>query len=373
MSTKRRAEAIWIESKSYWQIKVQRDGVRKAFTSSIKGRKGKHQAEARADEWLERGMTDIRFPAAWELFLEDQKKHTGKCNYANHEGYGRLYILPVIGNKRLSSITPINWQACIDSAAAKGLSRRSCKNILDSISAFLHYARRARYEAQVLEKRDIVIPNSAAPEKEKTILQPDDIRTLFSHDTIIRDGKTITAHYIYAWRMLVATGMRRGELCGLRMEDIQNGEISIKRSINRFQEETYGKNNNARRTIKITALVQKILFGQKEYLCKMGIISTWVFPDEYGECANPITIYTRWRTYCKQYGFYSTIHGLRHTFVSINKSALPIELMKSVIGHSSSMNTYGVYGHDVDGDSATAAEIIDSVFDRVLFKNPREK
>ena len=105
----------------------------------------------------------------------------------------------------------------------------------------------------------------------------------------------------------------------------------------------------------------------------MGIISPWVFPDEYGECSNPNTISNRWRTYCKQYGFLSTVHGLRHTFVSINKTALPIELMKSVIGHSSSMNTYGVYGHDVDGDSATAAEIIDSVFDRVLFENPHEK
>lgn len=46
MATKRTAEAFWIESKSYWQVKVQRNGVRKAFTSSIKGRKGKHAAVA---------------------------------------------------------------------------------------------------------------------------------------------------------------------------------------------------------------------------------------------------------------------------------------------------------------------------------------
>lgn len=45
MPTKRRSEAIWIESKAYWQIKVQKDDVRKAFTSAVKGRKGKHEAE----------------------------------------------------------------------------------------------------------------------------------------------------------------------------------------------------------------------------------------------------------------------------------------------------------------------------------------
>ncbi len=64
MKIKRVSEAVWIESKSYWQIKVQRVGVRKAFASSLKGRKGKHEAENKADEWLAKGTEDIRFPAA---------------------------------------------------------------------------------------------------------------------------------------------------------------------------------------------------------------------------------------------------------------------------------------------------------------------
>ena len=46
MATERRAEAIWIESKEYWEIKVQKDGVRKSFRSSVAGRKGKHEADA---------------------------------------------------------------------------------------------------------------------------------------------------------------------------------------------------------------------------------------------------------------------------------------------------------------------------------------
>lgn len=72
-TTKRCSEAIWIESKQYWQVKVQRDGVRKGFTSSIPGRRGKHEAEAKADEWLELGLDEIRLGAAWDALYEYQK------------------------------------------------------------------------------------------------------------------------------------------------------------------------------------------------------------------------------------------------------------------------------------------------------------
>lgn len=366
MATKRTAEAIWIESKSYWQVKVQKDGIRRAFTSAIKGRKGKHAAEAKADEWLEKGTRDMRFPAAWELFLADQKERTGTANWSKHECYGRLHILPIIGNKRISSITPVNWQAVIDAAARNGLSRRTCKNIRGSISAFLHYAKRSRWDVQMLEDGDISIPNSAAPEKTKTILQPGNIRTLFTDSTIMKWGREVTAHYIYAWRFFVVTGLRRGELCGLRNEDIANGYITINRSINQFMEETYGKNDNARRKIVITPSMQKILDDQQSYLRSIGIISPWAFPDEHGGMANPKSIADRWRFYCNQHGFKTTIHELRHTFVSLNKADLPLELMKSVVGHSSSMDTYGIYGHDVTGEDIRAAEIIENVFSKVL-------
>lgn len=364
--TNRKAEAIWIESKSYWQVKVQKDGVRKAFTSSLKGRKGKHEAEAKADEWLEKGTSDMRFPIAWDMFLANLKERSSTTNFSQHESNGRLYIVPIVGNKKLSSLTPIQWQSCIDAAARKGLSRRSCKNVKSSIIAFLHFAKRARLEVQMLEDGDVVIPNSAPPEKQKRILQPNDIRTLFSNDTIMKWGKPVVAHYIYAWRMFVATGMRRGELCGLRNEDVTDTEITIKRSINKFEEVTHGKNDNARRAIRLNHFMKQILSDQRRYLNSIGVSSRWVFPDERGEMSDPKIITTRWKVYRRQYGFKSSIHELRHTFVSINKSALPVEMMKSVIGHSTKMDTYGIYGHDVDGEKEIASDIIESVFRQVL-------
>ena len=48
----RKNEAKWIESRRRWQINVQKEGVRRTFTSTTAGVKGKIQAEKKADAWL---------------------------------------------------------------------------------------------------------------------------------------------------------------------------------------------------------------------------------------------------------------------------------------------------------------------------------
>jgi hypothetical protein len=44
------------------------------------------------------------------------------------------------------------------------------------------------------------------------------------------------------------------------------------------------------------------------------------------------------------------------------KDQLSEAAIKEYIGHSESMDTYGTYGHEVDGDHKKTAEIIDLTF-----------
>ena len=185
-------------------------------------------------------------------------------------------------------------------------------------------------------------------------------------------GKPIEAHYIHAWRFLVATGLRRGELCGLKNEDMSNNILMIRRSINNDNEITCGKNRNARRTIELTSTAMHILDDQRAMLNRKGLISPWVFPGQHGEMPNPNYIYDQWATWRKQHGIKSSLHELRHTFISLNKADLPLELMKAVVGHSSSMDTFGVYGHEIEGERLRAAQIIDGVFQSVFNPQNRE-
>ena len=364
----RRAEAAWNEKLNRWQVNVQHEGERKTFVCSTPGRKGKHECEAKADKWLESNTADdMRFEAAWEQYLLHVKDTTQSANHVKITATGKNYVLPLLGKKRLSKVTPGDMQECINLVAKRGLSKRSCTNTRACLVQFYRFCRKKRWPLE--EPFDLNIPKNA-PVGERNILQPNDLVTLFTCDTFSHYNRDHEAFFIHAWRLIVLLGLRRGELCGLRKDDLESNVLHIQRSINSEGIETRGKNDNARRYIALPQKALRILDDQQAMLKRYGIISPWLFPDESGDRLEGNHLYRKWRTYAKQHGMKSTIHELRHTMVSVVQADLPDSLLKPAIGHSSSMDTHGVYGHQVDGDLQRTAQIIDNVYDRIL--NPAQ-
>lgn len=368
-ATERRAEAQWQEKRRAWVVKVQKDGMRKAFQSSTPGRKGKREAEAKADEWLESEQSEMPFQTAWKMFLDYQLKHNGKANYCNHESIGRIHLLPNIRATNVSKIKPMQWQECLDIAIGEGRSRRTVVNIRSTISAFMTYADRMRWRTIALRKGDLKVDKAPAPKK-KRILQPDAVGRLMHNSTVTKRGKVEEAFYIHSWRFFVLTGMRRGEVYGLQWDDIDGSVIHIQRSINRLNEQTDGKNENARRDVMLSSMAVEVLDAQKKMLAARHIESNWVFPDEWGERSDPNKAYKQWRYFCREYDIRSTIHEMRHTYISILKNDMPEQMLKDLVGHSVNMDTYGVYGHVVNGEMERAKNIMDSTFARVLNEQP---
>lgn len=366
MSKLRRAEAAWVESRERWQINVQRDGKRKTFTSSTPGRKGKHEAEAKADDWLDAGQPDdMRFDAAWAIYLEHIQKTTGATNYKDIESIGRVWLVPTIGKKRLASIRLADIQAIVNSVAEQGRTARTCKNVKDKFFGFYAFAGDNRWAMESMRSQRIKIPKKA-PKASRTIVQPEQLRVLFQVDTVPRRSGPKPVYYIHAYRMLVLTGMRRGELCGLTVNDYADGVLTIRRSINQMGEITRGKNDNAQRRIPLTSRAMQVLADQQNMLHELGIKSRWLFPAEDGEASKPPVLTNRWCRFAPHYGITSNLHELRHTFVSIVQNDIPDPLLKRVVGHSDSMDTHGIYGHELDNDLQRALGMMENVFDRVL-------
>lgn len=371
MPKSRRAEAIWIEARNRWQLNVQQDGKRKTFVSSIPGRRGKHEAEAKADDWLDAGQPDdLRFDAAWAMYLDYLKQNTGTANHYAAETIGRNWILDSdetkrISRKRLSKIKLSDLQELVTAVGLAGRSKRTCKNVKDKLSGFFHYAEKQGWEFRV-DPTKIILPTQAKVGKRK-VVQPDALKVLFSADTIKKHGHDVPCFYVHAFRFLVVTGYRRGELCGFQHSDYDAPILTVNRSINEHNEITQGKNTNARRTNVLSKRAQQILEDQQAMLKKLGIKSPWLFPDREGGHLDPRNLYHYWvRTYTKQHGISASLHELRHTFISIARIEMPEALLKDFVGHSVSMDTFGVYGHEIDGEKQRAADIIDTVFDRVL-------
>lgn len=364
----RKNEAVWVEARKRWQINIQSDGVRKTFTDSNPGRRGKAAAERKADKWMEdhTSAETIRVGVLldqYENYLADTKSTTHSSQY---KGFIRLYIRPIIGQKKINKLTEGDLQDIIDYAyAERKLADKTLRDIRACIMNFTKWCR--KHGRTRLYPEDLVIP-AGAKKSERTTIQPDGITKLFSSSQTTKRGKPIEDWYIHAYRFAVLTGMRPGELRGLRNDDIKGSKVSVKRSINIHNEVTQGKNNNARRTFALSGQAAAELTAQKNQLKKAGVISPWVFPARSGEQMKHDHLYSCWQRYCEANGIPKvSLYEIRHTFVSVNKE-MPSGLKKMVVGHSKDMDTEGVYGHEMTGDMEKAAQFTEIAFSEILRK-----
>lgn len=365
---KRVNTAKWIEDQKRWRIKVQKNGKRKAFYSSIPGRNGQREANKKADEWLDFDIdySTLKISSLWEDFLTEKKNITSFSNYRQIESLGRLYILPAIGNKKMSYLTEQHLQDIINSAwdkskkDGKPFSKKYLNNLRNCIINFIKFCRKK--SATALFPENLLIPFSAE-NKPKKILQKNDIQILFTSDKTSYKGKEIVDPFINAYRFQVATGLRPGELIALKWSDIENNQIFLKRSINFHGEFTNGKNKNAKRNFYLTNLDLKILeqqrkISQSEYIFDIPVLTTLKNCQKY--------YFDFWKRYQK----YNNItpvspYELRHTFVSIIQN-LPESEIKKIVGHSKNMDTFGVYAHNFNNKEKEISNKINNVFSDVL-------
>jgi integrase len=217
-----------------------------------------------------------------------------------------------------------------------------------------------------MEKPEFIDIPKTAKAGVRNIVQPSELAVLFSEDTIIDRGSKKFVYYIYAYRFIVILGLRRGELAGIMHSDINDNVLHIRRSVNPLGEITGGKTENAARKIYLPELARKILSDQAKMLKEYDIESDYVFPSPSGEIMDTNSLYQHWRSYRRQHNINSSLHELRHTMISVMKADMPEQLLKSVVGHSDSMDTFGVYGHEVDGDLERAAQVIDDVYGKII-------
>ena len=226
--------AQWLPNQNRWQIKVQKDGVRKTFTSAKPGRTGQREANAKADAWLDEGIcsTTKRCLEVWNEYLISVRATAGTSYAQQVEKFGQNYILPVVGDRRIGDLNTGMLQDVLNRAYKEGsmkpqatrksrgnLSRKTLQGIRAVEVSFVKWARQHKYTALRPEDERLTVPRGARP-KGRKILQPDALRVLLSVDTRIVRGKVEQDANIHAYRFAVLTGLRPGELLGLRVGDM---------------------------------------------------------------------------------------------------------------------------------------------------------
>lgn len=335
---------------------VQKDGQRKYFYSSTPGRTGQREANRKADAWLDEGVSvkAPRVEEAGKLWLSSVEMTTSHTNYRPIESRWRIWVLPVIGNKRVTALTDQDLQNVLDRALAGGLSKKTLQSLSGDMTTFCRYCRKAKLSTYRPE--EVKIP-AGARYKGKKVLQPDALMTLFQTDTTLYYRKRIQDPYIYAYRFQVLTGLRPGEMLGLRWSDVHGNTVQLSRSINIEGTQTRGKNGNAVRSFVLSDLARDVLEQQRALTGDTESVFHIQAEQHY---------YDRWRIYCRVNDIPPTsVYELRHTFVSVAKN-LPEGEIKALVGHSRNMDTFGTYAHALTGDAENTAQAVNAVFDKLL-------
>lgn len=340
-----------------WRIQERKDGKRFSFSSSVPGNKGRKECQRKYEAWKygeAAGEKTVQRIAT--EYLEDMKQRCGEHSgaYDQNECYIRLYIVPVCGSRKICKMTLRDWQSVINGAHGrnKALSEKTLRNIRGIINGLIKFAYED-YQCEPL-RGSLYIPKGHA-RTEKEVLDKEDVRRLLEPSPLWYHG---------AFCIGVLTGLRPGEILGIQTEDIKGNRIYIRRAVNARGHITDGKNENARRMVPIGELARSILQETIKRNEEHNLNTPWVFCSPDGSQGKQNGMRKHWAKLKAERDLPGTVYSLRHTFISLMKNVMPEAMIKEIVGHSTSMNTLGTYGHILKEDAREAASIIDLTFER---------
>ena len=338
-----------------WRIQARKDGRRFSFSSSVPGAKGRKEVIKKYEQWYYGESTGEKtVSAVSKEFLCDVKARRGETSeaYRQYERYIRLYIAPVCGSRKLCKMTLRDWQNVINGATGrnKPLSEKTLKNLRGIIMGIIKFGYED-YQCELL-RGDLYIPKGHS-KKEKEFLQREDVKRLLEKSDL---------WYYPLFVMALLSGARPGELLGLQLEDVTPDRIIIRRSVNASGIITEGKTANAKRMIPLGRLARSVIQDTIERNDRYNLHTKWIFCSPDGSMGTQSTMRNHWMKLKQERNLPGSVYSLRHTFITMMKNVMPEQMIRDIVGHSASMQTFEVYGHILNDDDRRAAAVIDLTF-----------
>ena len=290
-------------------------------------------------------------------------------SHKTYEGYIKNHIKPSIGNIPLTKLTTLDLQRLyqklltegrVDRLEAKnqpkGLSSKTVRNINQVISSAMQLAIQQHLIAQ--NPTD----GCALPKTEHREMQTLSADQLAAFLLEAKHSGVFEMYYIE-----LATGLRRGELLGLKWEDIDfsNQTLRVRRQVGRINGEVREaplKTKNAYRTISLGTDAVGVLKQQREKQPS----SSYVFPGPTGGPIAPDSVLHMLHRVLDRAGLPEIrFHDLRHTFATLAlQNGADVKTVSGMLGHFSAGFTLDTYAHVTTAAQKKAAETMGEVLAR---------
>jgi integrase len=294
------------------------------------------------DRWLNDSVRDTVRQRTWERY----------------EQFVRVHLTPALGKIKLAKLIPAHVRGLYRDKLNSGLAPRTVLHIHRAFSKALKQA-----------AADGLIPrNPAAPVKppqprgeEIRPLNREQVRVLFE----AASGDRLEALYIVA----VTAGLRRGELQGLKWEDLdlEAGMLQVRRTCSEpkgghiFEAPKSGKGRNIRLTQSAVAALR--IHRRRQLEERMYKADLWqeqglVFPSTVGTPLWGGNLNRAFKATLQRAGLPKStrFHDLRHTCATLLlKQAVNPKFVQELLGHADISLTLNVYSHVLpDMGDATA-------------------
>jgi integrase len=290
------------------------------------------------------------------------------------------YLVPQLGHIRLNELKHdhvanmyaelvANGRKNKNTKHGDGLSPKSVRDIGSTLVRALNDA----------IKSDKLIRNVASkvqlPRYERPDITPYDelqVRELLEHANRTGD------YFAPVWRLLIASGMRRGEICGLKWCDVNmyDGTIAINETRLTVDGKVVTETPKTRKSRRVTSLdpgtiteLAKFRNAQDDAKARLGSWhSPYVVTDLDGQPINPDRLSRLFKRACVKAGLpMPRLHDTRHTSVTLGMSAgVPIHVLSGRVGHSNVTTTLNVYSAFLPRADKLAGDVIGATMNPVV-------
>lgn len=285
-----------------------------------------------------------------------------KIRPSTRHGYAKnidTHIIPRIGDVEVQQLTRSRIARFYgELVAERGLSARSVRHVHTVLRCALADLVPEALSRNPCDRVELPTVNAEA----MRTWDAADVRAFLDH---ARDDR------LYAlWMLALATGARRGELCGLtwRSVDLEAGTVTITDTLLDVGGVlTDGKPKTARggRVVPLDTRTIAALRAHKRHQAEERLAfgagfneRGLVFVREDGSPVHPAWLTRRWRQIVKASGApMIRLHDARHTSASMALAAgIPISVVSERLGHAKTSITLDVYAHVMPAQHREAAD-----------------
>jgi len=356
-------------------------GKRTRITKTFRGNKRDAEAEMRRMiTEIEQGTyvkpAEMSLGEYLEKWLADYVSvHPRPLTQESYVDIVRRHIIPALGNIPLAKLSPMHLQTYY-AQKLKGGRLDGKEGGLSPKSVHYHHRILRRALGQAVKWQ--LIPRNVAEVVDSPKAVKREMVALSEEQLLDFLEKIEHSGYHDLIKFAAYTGLRRGELLGLKWEDVdfEAGYITITRELEWvrgqglvFQEP---KTPKSRRRVPLckTALeiLRKIRKEQAQDRLLAGGIGEWqennlVFCQGLGQPIRPSNFSKQVKKLAVRAGYPDiTPHSLRHTFASILLArGASMNEVQALLGHESYSTTADIYSHILPGTLEKTVKLLDSI------------